>query len=45
MYFIPIVATNERPPAVGGRTFSVSGTLTVVITDSNDSPPTIVGGP
>ncbi|KAM7536230.1 hypothetical protein Aperf_G00000082111 [Anoplocephala perfoliata] len=45
MYFIPIVATNERPPAAGGKSFSVSGTLTVFITDSNDSPPMIVGGP
>ncbi|VUZ39348.1 unnamed protein product, partial [Hymenolepis diminuta] len=45
MHYIPIVATNEKLPAGGGQAYSVSGTLTVVITDANDWAPTIVGGP
>ncbi|VDM18739.1 unnamed protein product [Hydatigera taeniaeformis] len=38
------MATNKQPPASGGQLFTVSGTLTVIITDVNDAPPTIVGG-
>nr|CDS18766.1 neural cadherin [Echinococcus granulosus] len=45
VHYIPIVATNVEPPASGGQLFTVSGTLTVVVSDVNDSPPTIVGGP
>ncbi|VDD83839.1 unnamed protein product [Mesocestoides corti] len=43
-HYIPIVATNIRNPASGGQLYSVSGTLTVVISDVNDLPPVIVGG-
>ncbi|VDK36063.1 unnamed protein product, partial [Taenia asiatica] len=42
--YISIVATNKVPAANGGQLFTATGTLTVVITDVNDLPPTIVGG-
>lgn len=45
MHYIPIEAVNVQPPSRGGQPYSVSGTLTVTITDVNDNPLTIVGGP